>query len=147
MPAKHVRDFSFGLYFRVNQRQMIDAGDRFRQTLIRIIFCEHRLALQVGLFNEITVNDSQAADACASERFGLRRPQRAAADDDGARVEQPTLPRFADTVEKYLPAVTLKHRKISDFKSQIQDVIIELQFLIEVEVVSYQSGGKPPFLT
>jgi hypothetical protein len=86
---------------------MIHTGDRFRQTLARVSFGEHRLSLQVGGFDEIAVNDSEMADTGTRQSFRLRRSQRTAADDGGTRAEQTPLSRLANAIKKYLPAITL----------------------------------------
>jgi hypothetical protein len=62
--------------------------------------------LQVGAFNEITVNDSQTPDPCTRQHLNVRRPERAAADDDDTRRAQTRLTFHADWLKQNLPTVT-----------------------------------------
>jgi hypothetical protein len=92
---------------------MIHTGDCFRQALARVLFCEHRLSLQVGGFDEIAVNDSEPSDARTRQTFGLRRTQCATTNDDGACIQKATLSSLADAIEKYLSAITLQHKSLA----------------------------------
>jgi hypothetical protein len=103
----HIRNLGFRSNLRVNQRQMVNTGDSFRQTLARVMFGEHRLSLQVGGFDEIAVNNQKASDTGTRQAFGLRRSQRTATDDDGTRARKTLLSRLANAIKKYLPAITL----------------------------------------
>ena len=95
----HVQHFRLNNHVRVDLRDVPRARDGFRQTLTRVVFGEHRLPLQVRLFDEIPVRDPQTADTRASQRLDLRRPQRATADDEHARRTQTRLPFRADALE------------------------------------------------
>ena len=53
----------------------------FGESFGRVRFLEQELALQVGPFDEIAVNDAQAAHSGACHGFGLHRTERSAADE------------------------------------------------------------------
>lgn len=99
---------------------MIGAGDGFRQALTCITFSEHRLALQVRRFNEVTINYAEFADARARQGLNLGRPEGPAADDQHARFEQAALPFPPDSIEEDLPAITIV---LSAFRFQITQLV------------------------
>jgi hypothetical protein len=78
-------------------------GDAFRC----IAFREHRLPLKVRGFNKVSIDDPQFADTGTSQGLGMRRPERAAADNRCTRFKQSALALLTDTIEEDLTAVTL----------------------------------------
>jgi hypothetical protein len=62
--------------------------------------------VQVRLFDEIAVDQTQPPDAGAREHLGMRRSERATANDHCATLRQPLLSFFADAGEKSLAGIT-----------------------------------------
>src|SRR5262249_60493181 len=74
------------------------------------------LAVQVRLFDEIAVDQTQPPDAGAREHFSMQRSERATANDHRATLRQPLLSFFADAGEKSLAGITFGiHLGIADW--------------------------------
>ena len=80
-------------------------SDGFGQGIAGVGFFEERLALEIGEFDEIAVNDAEAAKSRANEQAGADGSESAAADENGAGFEQALLASFADGGEKDLARV------------------------------------------
>lgn len=104
-----VGDVRFDLDLRVDLPEMVCRGDRFRQPVLGVVLSEHRLPLQIRRLDEIAIDNTQTPDARAAQALRLGGPERAAADNKGARGLQPALPFFANSVEKNLSAVAIVH--------------------------------------
>ena len=101
-----VGDFGLDGDLGVDLRDATRGRDGLRRPLARVALGEHRLPLQVRLLDEVAVNDAQPPDAGARQHLDLRRPERAAPDDQRARRDESPLSLRADALEKNLPAVT-----------------------------------------
>ena len=99
----------FDFYFRVDLVQVIGGGDCFRESFFRVTFREQRLALQIGRFDEVSIDNAQAAHASTRQRFRVSRAQRTATDNQYSRGKQPSLSFLANSIEENLSAVTLVH--------------------------------------
>ena len=99
----------FDFYFRVDLVQVIGGGDCFRESFFRVTFREQRLALQVGRFDEVAIDNAQVAHTRTRQRFSMGRTQRTATDYQYSRGQQPSLSFFANSTEENLSTVTLFH--------------------------------------
>lgn len=84
------------------------SGNRFGEGFARIGFLEKRLALKIREFDEIAVNNSEAADSGAHEEIGRDGAERSAADKNSARLEEALLTFFADAGKKNLARIFLE---------------------------------------
>ena len=98
-------DFDSGVDFP----QVVRSGDGFRQTLFGVTLREHRLPLQIGRFDEVSINNAQVAHTRTRQRFSVGRTQRPATDNQYSRGKQPSLSFLANSIEENLSAVTLVH--------------------------------------
>ena len=57
---------------------------------------EQCLPLKIGELDKIAIDDPQMPDAGTREHLGMRRPERAAADEQHTRIQQLFLPGLAD---------------------------------------------------
>jgi hypothetical protein len=106
----HVRHVRLGFHVRVDLTDATRARHRFRHAFARIALREHRLPLQIRLLDEITIHDPQTPHACTRQSLDLRRPQRAAPDDEHTRRTQARLPLPANPGKQNLPAISLLHK-------------------------------------
>ena len=105
----HVENVRFDFYFGIDLAQVIGGSDGFRQTLFGVSFREHRLPLQIGRFDEVSINNAQVAHTRTRQRFSVGRTQRPATDNQYSRGQQPSLSFLANSIEENLSAVTLVH--------------------------------------
>ncbi len=79
--GRQIGDHRFDGHFGIHTRQPPRCRYGFGQRFGRIGFFKQELALQVGPFDEIAVDDAQPAHSGARHGFGLHGSQRPAADD------------------------------------------------------------------
>jgi hypothetical protein len=115
----HVQDFRRDRHIAVDLFDAARARYRFRHTLARVLFGEHRLSLQVRLFDEIPIRDPQTPDARTRQRLSLRRPQRAATNDQHLRRAEPRLPLCTNAREQNLSAVTFHKIDVGCWMSDV----------------------------
>ncbi len=100
-----VGDDSLDLRIRIDSAQVALGCDSLRQSVARVGLVEKRLALQIGEFHKIAVDDTEPPQARPDEEARHRRTQRAAADQDGASPENLFLPIFPDSREEDLSRI------------------------------------------
>jgi hypothetical protein len=92
---------------RRNPLQMICRRGGFRHSIRRIGLFVQPLPLQITDLDKIAVNECQVTDAGSGQCSRLERTQRTAADNGGARRDQPGLPLFPNASKPNLARVTL----------------------------------------
>ena len=102
VPVVQVGHHSLSLYQMIDGPQFSFRSDGLGQVLRRVGFGEEHLALQVALFDVITIYNPQAPHPGTYQGIGLRGAQGAAADDHHARAFNPPLPFFPDLRKKDL---------------------------------------------
>jgi hypothetical protein len=90
-------------------------GDGFGEGIARVGLVEKSLALQIGRFDEIAIEDSNAAYAGTDQEAGGSSANGAAANDYGAGGEEALLALEAESLKKYLPRVFFLKKFIHDF--------------------------------
>jgi hypothetical protein len=80
----------------------------FGERVASVGFVEEALALKVRGFDEIAVNDAQAAQAGAHQKAGDDCAQGAAAHEDSAGGQKTSLSGFANASEKHLARVSFE---------------------------------------
>src|ERR1035437_4407780 len=89
-------------------------GDGFGNVVLDIIFIVKDLTLQVVVFDKITVDDAQVADARPRQNGCHDCSQCATADDDGTAFTQLLLSLFHDARENDLSDVTVCRHNLLD---------------------------------
>ena len=55
---------------RIDRTQFVLGGNRFRKRIAGVGFIEQRLALQIGRFNEVSINDVDRTHSGTNEEVG-----------------------------------------------------------------------------
>ena len=78
-------------------------GDSLRQLALDIIFVEKNLSLQIVVFNEVSVDDSNLADTSSNQRGGDYGAQRPTPNHHHHRPAESRLSFLAYATEDHLP--------------------------------------------
>lgn len=73
------------------------------------------MALEIGRLDEITIEDTNAADAGADQQAGGGCANGSAANDYGAGGEEALLALEAEALKKYLPGIFFLKKIVHDF--------------------------------
>lgn len=99
---REIGDDGFDLRAGIYGAEAALGGYGFREIFRGVGFFEQSLALEVGRLDEIAIDDAQRAQAGADELIGDGCTGGAAADQDGAGIEEALLAGFADSGEEDL---------------------------------------------
>ena len=80
-----VGDLRLDLDLGIDLTKMTRGGDRLRQALRSVAFSKHRLSLKIRWLDEVAIDYAQMTNTRAAQCLRLRRSQRTAADNKGAR--------------------------------------------------------------
>src|SRR5262249_36693955 len=87
------------------------AGGRcysFWKPLERVALFEYDLPLKIRFIDEIAINQDNSSAPSSRQGFGLNRPQRSAAHDDGFSPGDARLTDLSDSVEEDLPGISIE---------------------------------------
>lgn len=112
-------------YVRIEPVQTAPSRDCFRKFVQSIRLFIQPLTLQIRQVNVIAVDEDQAADAGASERFRLIAPQGTATDDCDRSSADTLLSLFSDRGKQHLPRITIgKGRRHTTILTAITGLLI-----------------------
>jgi hypothetical protein len=110
-----VGDDTFDRNGGIDGFELAFGGDRFGEGVAGVIFIEQGLALEIGRFDEIAIEDANATDAGADQEAGRGCTDGSAANDYGAGGQEPPLALEAKTFKKYLPGIFFLKKIVHDF--------------------------------
>src|SRR5574340_1416778 len=113
IPGTKIGYDSFYGYVGIDGQEPALGSDRLRQGLARVRFLKKHLALKIGGLNEIPVKDAQPPDTGTDEQVGYRRPNRSAANQNGAGRPQALLAFRPERREQHLARVFLVERRVT----------------------------------
>lgn len=102
-----IGDVSANFDCAVEESDFAAGGLGFRQGFASVGLVEEDLALEVAFFDEVTVDESEGADAGAGEESSSGRSGSSAADERDVRRGEPFLAGFSDAGKEYLTRVSL----------------------------------------
>jgi hypothetical protein len=97
-----VGDNGFDVDFGVDSTEAAVGGDGFGELLVGVVFVEEDLALEVGEFDEVAIDDADVSDAGAGEAVSEDAAEGAAAGEQDGAVFEALLSEFADAAEEHL---------------------------------------------
>ena len=103
-----VGDLGVNRNLAVEERNFPPGRFRFGQRLASVGFIEKHLALQVAFFDEVTIDESESADAGACEQAGCGCSGGSAAHQRHMCGAEPFLSRFTDAVKEHLARVSIQ---------------------------------------
>lgn len=106
--GSEVGDDAFERNRGVYGAKLLFGGDGFGERFARVEFIEERLALKIGRFDEITIENAKATDSSAGEKSGSRSANCSTAYDNGARHSEAGLTGFADALKQNLAGIAVK---------------------------------------
>lgn len=71
--------------------ELASSSNSLGEILAYVVFVEEKLALEVGEFDKVAVDDTERADAGAGEEFGDDRAESPATDERDRALGEPTL--------------------------------------------------------
>jgi len=80
-------------------------GNRFRKAMAGVGFIKQRLPLQIGRFNEVSIDDVERTDSGTNQEVGGGGPDGPTADNRRAGAEQTALPVGSNPGEQHLAGV------------------------------------------
>jgi hypothetical protein len=102
-----VGDAHVDLDRRVDRTQSLRSGDRFGRRFARIEFIEQHLSLEVRPLDQVTIDDSKKTNARSRELISDNRSQRAATDQQHARLRKSVLTLGTDLRKQFLTVVSV----------------------------------------
>lgn len=98
---------------RVDAGELEFRGGGFGKGLGGVVFGEEPLALEIGGFNEVAIEDGEVPDAGAGESGGVISAESAAADDGDAGGEEAGLAFGADAGEENLAGIAVQRGRLT----------------------------------
>ncbi len=99
---------SFHVHVGIDLAKLPFRRHRLGQALSCVGLVKKHLALEVRFLHEIAIHDAHSPHARAHQGIGLRRPERAAAENHHFRLQQLLLPLRANGRKENLPRILLR---------------------------------------
>jgi len=102
-----VRHDAFRANVGVDRAKLVFRSHGFGQGFAGVCFIEQGLPLEVGGFDEISIDNAKASDSRANQEIGRGRPDCSTADQDRASIGQALLTLGTKGREQHLPRIFL----------------------------------------